>query len=449
MENLENSENICLRCKGARLLCGKTSCPILFKSSILKSTFSADFPKLKGKQDIFGASPPAAFVGHFGYPKVNIGPMLPIGGYSETKDTQFLDSPESWFGKPIEEIVAYRSGMIRSNFSIGVKYQARNIDSVLSDLNRTNRKLLEATQELTLASKSVDTEAKMSRIRYSMRYDSQSAPTGPSGRAEKITVIDNVKVLKPVDKVVSDRDLKAADAITGYLFNVPEITVTSMQRLLSTGLLGVKKNRKLVPTRWAITAVDDIIGKKLAKDLHHLPWIDKYYSFRGEYLDNKFLIVMIPGRWAFEMNETWAAQTIWNQAVPGINFQPRQVASIINDFELEKGRKSYASNITGAYYSARKEIEEFLVKIRRQARVIVFREIMGGYLVPLGVWVIRETVRNMLAQGFQNPLFREHETLGDALSLLNEFSVPRPYWIKASNLLPYIKTQRSLDYWLR
>ncbi len=135
--------------------------------------------------------------------------------------------------------------------------------------------------------------------------------------------------------------------------------------------------------------------------------------------------------------------------MPGIKFQPKQDASIISDFELEKGRKKYASNITGAYYAARMEVEKFLMKIRHQARVIVFREIMGGYLVPLGVWVIRETVRNILAQGFQNPLFREHETLGDALSLLNEFSVPRPYWIKASNLLPYIKTQRSLDYWLR
>ena len=80
-------------------------------------------------------------------------------------------------------------GLIRSNFSIGVKYQD-NIDEVLGQLNTKNRKLLEATQELTLASNSVDTEAKMTKIRVNMHYDDSSAPSGPSGRAEKIDVIE-------------------------------------------------------------------------------------------------------------------------------------------------------------------------------------------------------------------------------------------------------------------
>jgi hypothetical protein len=32
---------------------------------------------------------------------------------------------------------------------------------------------------------------------------------------------------------------------------------------LSIGVLGLKKDKKLVPTRWAITATDDILAKKL------------------------------------------------------------------------------------------------------------------------------------------------------------------------------------------
>lgn len=446
----DTQSNICLQCKGARLLCGKAVCPILKKHSILKSTLSIDPEQFKGKKDIFGASPPAVFVGHVGYPKVNIGPLLPIGEYSKSKDTHFLDTPESWYGKSIDEIIAYRSGLLRSNFSVGVKYQQENMEHMLGRLNRSNRKLLEATQELTLASNSVDTEAKLSRVRVSIRYDSMSAPNGPSGRAEKIDVVDNVKVLKPVDKVVSDRDLKAADAINDYLYKSDEISVTSMTRLLSAGLLGVKKNRKLVPTRWSITAVDDIIGKALAKKLHDFPSIDKYYSFYGEYLDNKFLIIFAPGVWAYEMNECWAPQSLWNQVVPGISNPLNQSPNIVTDYELEHGRKKYASNITGAYYAARKEIEEFLYNSRRQARVLVFREILGGYLVPLGVWVIRETVRAALASGWKNENVSIHQTLGDALLRLKEvFNVPFKYWINASKLIPYMKSQQTLDFWLK
>ena len=443
------TENICIRCKGSRLLCGKKSCPILMRNSVLKSFVGIDPKKYKGKQDIFGASPPAVFVGSYGYPKVNIGPLLPIGEYAKSKDTHFLDSPESWFGKPIEEIIGFRSSMIRSNFNISVRYND-NLDKTYSKLNRSNRKLLDATQELTLASNSVDTEAHLSRIRFNLKYDSNAAPTGPSGRAEEIKVIDNIKVLKPVDKVYSDRDLKAADAILDYLYKSDDVSITSIQRLLSAGLLGVKKKRTLVPTRWSITAVDDIIGKGIAKKLIHFQSIDKYYTFSGQYLDNKFLIVLIPGPWSYEMNEYWHRDSIWNQDIPGVsNNNQSSIPIIATDYEFEKGRKKYASNITGAYYAARKEVEEFLFLRNKQARVIVFREISGGYLVPLGVWVIRETIRNILSKGMKGGNVQVHETLESALQRIKqEFTLPMKHWIKASRLIPYIRKQRRLDYWM-
>ena len=448
MVNPNVSDNICVRCKGARLLCGKTQCPILVKHSILKSTLSVDPSQFKGKQDIFGASPPAVFVGHVGYPRVNIGPLLPIGNFSAQKDTRYLDSPESWFGKDINEIIAYRSGLVRSNFSMNVKYHLPMAE-LEKTLPRNNRKMLEATQELTLASNSVDTEAKLTRVRVGMLYGNHSPPQGPSGRAEKITVVDNIKVLKPVDKAVSDSDLKAADAIEEYLYRAEDLSVTSIQRIFSAGLLGVKQNRRLVPTRWSITAVDDIIGKYLKSKLQYFPSIDKYYTFYGEYLDNKFVIMLIPGPWAYEMSECWNNTSLWNQEVPGINRPENLQPVIVNDFEYEKGRTKYADNVTGAYYAARMEIEEFLYQSRKQARAIVFREVAGGYLVPLGVWVIRETVHQALSQGWKGPNVQIHETLKEALIRVEmELSVPVKYWTQASGLLPYIKKQKRLDFWL-
>ena len=150
------------------------------------------------------------------------------------------------------------------------------------------------------------------------------------------------------------------------------------------------------------------------------------------------------------MNEHWHSESIWNQDAFG--GYPNNVAEpvVINDYELETGRKKYADNITGAYYAARKEVVEFLYKSRRQACAVVFREICGGYIVPLGVWVIRETVKQALSQGWHGPNIKQHETLGDALQLINQnFKVPLKYWLKASKLVPYSKTQKRLDFWMK
>ncbi|MHA2474206.1 MAG: Nre family DNA repair protein, partial [Promethearchaeota archaeon] len=106
---------------------------------------------------------------------------------------------------------------------------------------------------------------------------------------------------------------------------------------------------------------------------------------------------------------------------------------------------NYASNITGAYYAARKSVCEYLYKIKRQARVLIFREVSGGYVVPLGVWVIRETVNN--AMFTTDPV--KFDNFNDSITKMAEgFMVDFKYWKKSSKLINYIKTQRTLDRYL-
>jgi len=61
-----------------------------------------------------------------------------------------------------------------------------------------------------------------------------------------------------------------------------------------------------------------------------------------------------------------------------------------------RGRRRYASSITGAYYAARLSIFDHLFHIGRGAGATVLRWITDEYWAPLGVWVIRETVRRLL-----------------------------------------------------
>ena len=75
--------NICLRCKGGKLLCGKKTCPILLKKSVLKSIIPFDVDKSLKNVELSGASPPGFFVGRYNYPKVAVGPLVPFSEFSK------------------------------------------------------------------------------------------------------------------------------------------------------------------------------------------------------------------------------------------------------------------------------------------------------------------------------------------------------------------------------
>lgn len=436
-------KNICLLCKGARLLCGKKTCPILLKQSILKSIVPFDIGKSIKNIEIFGASPPGFFVGRYNYPNVAIGPLVPFNEFEtfqSINDYHILDAPELWYGTSMNEIILYRSSLVRSNFKINVNIGDKNAKT--SPSHRVLR-LLEVSQELSMAARPVDTETKLEKLNLRMIMDNHALPLGPSGITNKIRITENVKVHPKVDYCVSDMDLKAQDAISEYLYMRGHVPLSTIHRILSAGLLGEGKNRKLVPTRWTITAVDDIISKRLIKEIKKFPEINNYRLFEATYLDNHFKILLFPGKFAYEMNEVWAPNSLWNASINGQNqvLKPQ----IMTDYELYRGRKSYASNITGAYYAARKAVCEFLFKIRRQARILIFREVSAGYTVPLGVWVIRETVRNAMESSI--PILLDN--LNDSINKMTEgLTVNQKYWEKSSQLIKFIKTQKTIDSFL-
>ena len=71
----------------------------------------------------------------------------------------------------------------------------------------------------------------------------------------------------------ADYDIKATSALEELYKE--KIKVDHLQKLLSVGLLGVKMNRRMVPTRWSITATDDIISKKLLEKIRYFPEVQE------------------------------------------------------------------------------------------------------------------------------------------------------------------------------
>src|SRR2546427_2804384 len=98
-------EIACRVCQGDIKRCRLAICPYLGR---VREWF-------EGRKDLrttnlFGASPPSAFVGSWGYPKVLVGPLVPP---VRDEDTSFLDASESWLGYDLAEILRFRLSLVR------------------------------------------------------------------------------------------------------------------------------------------------------------------------------------------------------------------------------------------------------------------------------------------------------------------------------------------------
>jgi hypothetical protein len=400
--------SMCSVCKGGKMLCGKTSCPIMARLG----AFGKLFQSIKGTE-IDGSSPPSVFVGRFGYPYVQVGPLTP----TFHGNTQILDAPEQWFGKSIDEIIQYRSQLVRGMTPVNVRKPWKA------------GRLLEKTRELSLAEHYVETELKLTRRpskRFYMNDDVQ--PIGPTAPMENMD-IGYIRWNRHMERCHYDTDLKAAPAAV-KLFQ-EGLPISNIMRAFSMGSFGVEKNRRLVPTRWSITAVDDLLGKHLTQKIKGHPLINRYEVYESNYIGNRFEVMLVPDAWAYEAYEAWYPNTLWNPDTEHVN--------IVTDWEPYDGRSTYAS-MGGCYYSGKLAVLEHLEKVQRQAKVFIFREAYPDYILPVGVWQVRENVRNAMKQEPQSfDTFRE--ALGQVLSRL---SIPLERWIEAGPLLRHTLSQRKL-----
>lgn len=399
----------CIVCKGARRLCGKDRCPLMIKYySKQKTAPLMDF------KDIAGSCPPAVFVGRYGYPKVDVGPLLPpVFG-----DTSVLDKPEMWVGKSIDEITDMRFSLIRGKYRIDA-----------TDFEKAGR-VVDQIQHLALTERPVDVEACFSKKPAGrITIDDEVQPFGPSARMERMRSCSG-RFERHLERSFYDTDMKAADAVISAYRN--GTLISEIQKAFSTATMGVGGSRRFVPTRWSITAVDDIIGKDLLRTTRYNNTIDDYRIYHWEELDNRWCILMMPCTWRFELIEAWYPNTTWNPSGKSIE--------IISDCEFYDGRKDYA-RIGGCYYASRMAVNELLIEEGRTAGAVIMREAHPGYVMPVGVWNVRENVRAALKT---KPL--RFDTLDKAMDFVESvMDIKRDAWYRASGVLTDYRKQRRIE----
>jgi len=351
-----------------------------------------------------GASPPSVFVGSYGYPKVSVGPMVPpMHG-----DTTLLDSPELWVGKSLEEIVNFRLSLIR-----GIK----NIP-----INEPNGRYIENLHEVAMSSRPIDSELQFYKNPKPVAsIDGESAPFGPVGEVTSAK-FSSTSSDKSIQRAYYDHDLKAQDAVVS-LYN-RGIEISKIQKCFSVGMFG--KKRKLVPTKWSITATDSIIAESLVSEILEFDLIDSCRVFSHDHLGNLFSVVLFPHRWLFENQEAWHTGN-------GIGFG--------SDIEDAKGI-DHPPATAGAFFAAKLGVAEYLIEKKCQASALVLREIRPEYAVPVGVWQIREAIRSAMKN---EPYIAEN--FGDGVTFAAQrMSVSKSEWLSKGNMLSMLRQKSISDF---
>jgi len=365
-------------------------------------------------------SPPSVFIGwKLRYPLVNVGILSPL---EKDENAWLYDDERYWADNnfQIDDVVKIREGLLNSRFQSNVSG------------SKLNKKFIQIAQEIAVASKPVDIEIELkNKLNIENKKDKVITPHGMHAGLKKAKITNNVRIHRRVEKVMND-EIKASEGIK-YLYkkNFDEYVLS---KILSVGVLGLRTGKKLVPTRWSITATDDTIGKQLLEKVRDYKWIENYELFFGEFMGNQYLVLLFPNVFSYELFELY---------LPGSSWNPSEEIKAATDFESYFGRKNYASNTSGGYYAARLPILEYLNNMKRQASVLAIRIETPSYWASLGVWIVRESVRKSLKRKME---FLSREDMIEGVKKIGKikFDFDCSQILKKSKILNEVLTQKRL-----
>ncbi len=385
--------------------------------ALLRQYYRMKMQPMTDRLEIYGSSPTDIFIGRHNYPNVYIGPMVP----PEFGDTSLMGMPEGWVHFSMETIVDFRSRLVRGMHL-----------SKVTDVEKG--RVQQQVRDLALADRPADSEVHFARKPFvKMALMDEVQPFGPSALMKGFEVY-NTSSNRKIERLYMDTDAKASTAIKELYQK--GIQVSRIQKSLSAGLFGLKNNRKFVPTRWSITAVDDTLSKDNLKEVKGFSPVDAVYVYYHVSLDNRWMIIFMPGSWEYESAEAWWPKTVWN--VDGTSI------SIYSSYEGYDGRKEYAE-IGGCYYAARLAVTEKLKELRRQAVVLILREVHEGYLMPVGVWNVREHVREALAA--KPDILHSADDIFSYIK--SKMDIPVSDWIRNCRVLREMLMQRKLYSYIK
>ena len=339
------------------MLCGLPRCPILER---IRSQ-----PQISSSERVEGETPPSVLVGDRGYPKVWVGPTISLTSLDLPED------PSKWISRPLSYLVSRFSSQIYARFKL--------------DVRRAENPKLEEIKWAIMSEMPVEMEARLrSRPQPKIVFDGLLAPIGPSAPADRIKLVGEPKIPTSLEKIAYDKDLRASEAVIELYRQ--RVDVYTISKSFSLGSFGTRGRRRIVPTRWAITAVDSLVGDWLHHKIVLMPiYGDKVLLYTSSYEGNRYFVIIAPGPYFLEIVEAWLPRGLWTPSTSSVYIS-------VNREHMRRGLEY----MDGGHYAMRLAVLERLYEMKRQASVLAIREIGPEYYSPVGVWQVREGMRKAL-----------------------------------------------------
>ena len=314
------------------------------------------------------------------------------------------------------------SNVVKKDYSEIVKLKAKNIlgstnKIYVKDVNdRINTELLDIykSKKLVEFSSKFENELKFNKI----VVDKIAGIGGSKNELISLKANENISTSKQIEKY-SNEDIKSKEAIISlYEKGINEHQIIN---LLALGNFGIQINKKLVPTKWAISVYDQIIEKYLYQKITKFNCINNYEIYYYEDKGNFFLVILFPEVFSCEIIEQF--DEILEQDY------------VSNNNKLNKSEPETA----GGFWASKLAIQEYLYKRKKQASYISIR-IIDGYDIPLGVVFVRESLRETMKK-----MIFKSSNLKEVEEFLKQNYFKHFIYFKKSKLLYNLNTQKKLN----
>ncbi len=222
-------------------------------------------------------TPPGIFIETARYPILNAG-VLASPYPLET--LSIYDHPESWRGLGRDAILAMR----RHLYSIVIPVNAREMQP---------KQIIDSLQTIALSVNPVALGVEVEGLPPRHLYSSEGQlPAGPVVKARSLEILSKPEISRVAQKI-TDKDIPAAEGIWKlfeYDYSLEQIT-----RILAVGLLGMKKNRRMMTIRSAYRIVIDTYINEVIMNLIDQSQIEDFEIYIGKCCNDSFTILASPG----------------------------------------------------------------------------------------------------------------------------------------------------------
>jgi hypothetical protein len=222
-------------------------------------------------------SPPGVFIETAKYP------VLMAGVLASRQPSEFLsifDHPDAWQGLDREAILSMRKYLYR--FVMPVNAREMSPSSTIKTL-----------QALALSVSPVELEIEAPSLpAQDLKSVGALLPSSPIVHAQSLQLNSEPEISR-VAKTVTEKDIPASDGIWKLLDY--DYSLDFAVRLMSVGLLGRHKNRRMIPLKSAYKAVIDVFVNRAVMELIDAPSAQTSRIFTRDLFGDRFTVLMTPG----------------------------------------------------------------------------------------------------------------------------------------------------------